>query len=189
MLFRYRAKIKKVLPGSQYTIIYIDYGNSETVPISSLRPLPSSCSITTLPAQSHECTLASVKFPSIESDYGFDALDRFKDFTEGKSLPATLMSKALSNPGVYSIILYTNSQRKESVNEVLIREGLALHSKKKSSVITSSSISEKGKKKNFDQVLVEAQEEARKERVKISLLHFFLFFISLKLILIFYFHT
>lgn len=52
-------------------MFYIDYGNQEVVTYSQLRPLEPS--VSSAPGLAHLCSLAYVKVPSLEEDYGQEA--------------------------------------------------------------------------------------------------------------------
>jgi staphylococcal nuclease domain-containing protein 1 len=56
----YRARVTKVRPtAKEVDVVYIDYGNSETVQFTNIRPLDST--LASLPAQAYEACLAHIK--------------------------------------------------------------------------------------------------------------------------------
>ncbi|CAG8709870.1 438_t:CDS:1, partial [Ambispora leptoticha] len=148
----YRAKIKKYLPEKKTVeVIYIDYGNSETIPLSRVRPIPPN--FLQLPPQSHEAMLSFIKVPLPEDDYGNEALERFRELTDNKQLVANL---EFTENKVRYLTLYdpTKSQSPEaSINAELVRDGLALVDKK---YLSRNSIVDK---------LLETQELAKKDRM------------------------
>ncbi len=57
---------------AEYDVFYIDYGNQETVPHSRLRPLDPAVS-SPLQGLAQLCSLAHVKVPELEEDFGEEA--------------------------------------------------------------------------------------------------------------------
>lgn len=77
----YRARVRRCNPArKEVEVLYIDYGNSEIVPFSRLRPLATEYK--TLAGQAKEATLSFVFLLGAESEYGAEALDRFRDLCE-----------------------------------------------------------------------------------------------------------
>ncbi|RUP51372.1 tudor domain-containing protein [Jimgerdemannia flammicorona] len=61
----YRAKIRKQLPDiKSVEVIYVDYGNSEVIPLTQIRPITST--FNQLPHQAQEATLSFLKVPARE---------------------------------------------------------------------------------------------------------------------------
>ena len=58
----------------------MDYGNSEIVPFSRIRSLPQEFKL--LDGQAQEATLSFVILLGTETEYGAEALERFKDLCE-----------------------------------------------------------------------------------------------------------
>jgi staphylococcal nuclease domain-containing protein 1 len=83
----YRAKVAGHQDG-RYQIVFIDYGNASQVAKSALRPIPEQ--FARLAPQAHECVLAYVRPPALESDYGDDAAVAFKQLVWGKTMLANI---------------------------------------------------------------------------------------------------
>lgn len=61
----------------KYEVFYIDYGNQEVVAYSQLRPIEPS--VSSAPGLAQLCTLAFVKVPELEDDYGQEAAVRLSE--------------------------------------------------------------------------------------------------------------
>lgn len=66
-------------PKDKFEVFYIDYGNQEVVAYSQLRPLDNS--VSSSPGLAQLCSLAYVKVPSLEEDYGQEAAIRLSEYT------------------------------------------------------------------------------------------------------------
>ena len=77
----YRARVKKVNSDKTYVLTYVDFGNSETVDASKIRPLESSFGMNVLPPQSTEASLAFTTIPDIDQDNGEEAYDHLRSLT------------------------------------------------------------------------------------------------------------
>ncbi|KAJ3276652.1 hypothetical protein HDV01_004185 [Terramyces sp. JEL0728] len=172
----YRARVRKINGANSYNIWYVDYGNSETVPGSRLRPLPSQFSVTTLKPQAVETQLAYLDFPTDESDYLQDATSEFCSIISGQTIYAKLLgvNNTLNGP-VQSVLLYVKKPAGSkiiSVNQQLIESSLAyvskVHSKRylreqreklknKAALLTKSAPTDL-------ELLMDAQELAKKSR-------------------------
>ena len=157
----YRAKIIKVVEKA-YSVLYIDYGNSEVVPGPRLRTLPPAFSVSKLKPQANEAQLAYIDLPGTESEFALMAIDALCHFTEGQTLKAISL-------GPLGVLLL--DQKGVSIQELLIREGLATITKtsmKKYQLEQrqrlKSPVALKSKKSDLD-LLVEAQEETSRSRV------------------------
>lgn len=72
----YRAKVTKI-QGSNVTVVYIDYGNTETIPSTRLAPLPSTA-YTSPPPYAREYRMACAKLPN-DADYAAQAIKYLRD--------------------------------------------------------------------------------------------------------------
>lgn len=62
----YRAKIRRCSPlKKEAEVVFIDYGNQDTVPFSNIRPLDPK--FRSLPGQAHDARLRFVFFPSLKN--------------------------------------------------------------------------------------------------------------------------
>ena len=105
----YRAKIRRASPvKKEAEVTFIDYGNQDTVSFTNIRPLDPK--FRALPGQAQDarlryngsCTLpldmlkllsSFVKLADPDSDYGKEALDRFRGLCEGRKLVANIDHK------------------------------------------------------------------------------------------------
>ncbi|XP_071722497.1 ribonuclease TUDOR 1-like [Rutidosis leptorrhynchoides] len=123
-------------PKDKFEVFYIDYGNQEVVPYSRLRPLDPSVSVA--PGISQLCSLAYVKVPSLEEEYGEDAARFLSEQTLGNELRATIEERDASGgkvkgQGTGTILFVTLSaaDAEMSVNAAMIQEGLSRMEKRK----------------------------------------------------------
>lgn len=128
----YRAKIRRNdREKQQAEVLYIDYGNSETVPWSRLRPLSQpQFSIQKLRAQASDAVLSFLQFPAA-SEYLDDAVGFIGDQTFDRQLVANV--DFVSSEGTMHVTLLDPSVSKsldESINAEVVREGLAMIPKK-----------------------------------------------------------
>ncbi|KAI0243762.1 hypothetical protein L0F63_000717 [Massospora cicadina] len=116
----YRARVRKLNGTKSAEVIYLDYGNVETLPTSRLRPLPEK--FTTLRPQALEARLAYLHTPTLEEDYGPEAFEWLKDQLEGKEFEASI---ALRSQGVAHVVLFTDPKLliAKSINAQLIQAG------------------------------------------------------------------
>ncbi|KAJ9122184.1 hypothetical protein QFC24_004414 [Naganishia onofrii] len=69
-------------------LLFVHSGNEETVPFSKIRPIDAK--FKTLPDQAQEARLSFVQLVPVDKDYGLEALDRFRQLTEGRRLIANV---------------------------------------------------------------------------------------------------
>jgi len=114
----YRAKVKKQV-GGEYEVFYIDYGNTETIPSSRIRPLDPS--FADLPAQAQEAQLAYVKVPGLNEEYGTEAAVLLRDLVNGK----TLLANVEYRDGGRMYLSLGDRDSQVHVTAALVRGGLA----------------------------------------------------------------
>ncbi|KAI8325459.1 hypothetical protein GQ54DRAFT_217579 [Martensiomyces pterosporus] len=129
----HRAKIRKALPGKkEFEVVYVDFGNSETIGLDRIRPLSSK--FTALPAQAHEAQLAFLQLPSetLAADYVGDAFEEARRLVEGRQLVANV--EARSPAGLLHLTLYDPALGRpvleKSVNGELTSAGYAIADKR-----------------------------------------------------------
>ncbi|KAM0791327.1 hypothetical protein ACM66B_005797 [Microbotryomycetes sp. NB124-2] len=123
----YRARVNRVNPGrKEASITFVDYGNHEIAPFSRIRPLAPQ--LKTLEPQAKEATLSFIKLLGNETEYGVDALERFRELCEGRQLVANIDHREKDSVQV-SLFDPANpaslSSHESSINVQLVREGYA----------------------------------------------------------------
>ncbi|GAA5892084.1 hypothetical protein JCM5296_004053 [Sporobolomyces johnsonii] len=123
----YRAKVRRSNPAKKEAeVVYIDYGNSEILPYSRLRPL--AAQFKSLEGQAKEATLSFVSLLDWRTEYGQDAMDRFRELCEGQNLVANIDAR---DPNLLHLSLFdpadpaSLTSHESSINVQLVREGLA----------------------------------------------------------------
>jgi staphylococcal nuclease domain-containing protein 1 len=154
----YRARVRRVdRDGKKVDLTYLDYGNSETLPWSRLRPLTQpQFSTQKLKPQATDAVLSFLQLPTSEQ-YLKDTVDFIMDQTEGRDLVASV--NHISPEGTLHVSLLDpklSSKMEGSINAEVLREGLAMvPTKLKAWERQSGDILAKFR---------EVQEEAKKER-------------------------
>ena len=128
----YRAKIRRNdRDAKKADVLFVDYGNSETLPWSELRPLSKDHGATMLKPQALDAGMSFLQFPS-RTDYLADAVSLMTDITAGKQLVASV--DAEEKDGTWWVTLFDPSKEnpgeEDSVNAEVVREGLATVGKK-----------------------------------------------------------
>lgn len=130
----YRARTRRVDRDAQTAeVTYIDYGNSESVAWSKLRPLTQpQFSTQKVKAQAIDAVLSYIQLPTSSAAYLPDAVGFLTDATEGRELVANVDFVA-PDTGILHVTLLdprSSTTVEESINADVIREGLALVPKK-----------------------------------------------------------
>lgn len=122
----YRARVRRIdRDAKKADLLYIDYGNSETLPWSSLRPLSQQqFSTQKLKGQATPAVLSFVQLPAAPQ-YLRDTIDMLFELTEGKQLVANV--DFVDQDGTLNVTLLDAgaSSLENSINADLVREGLA----------------------------------------------------------------
>lgn len=124
----YRAKIRRNdREKKQAEVVYIDFGNSEVLPWSRLRPLTQpQFSVQKLRPQAVDAVLSFLQFP-VSSDYLADAVSFIGEQTFDRQLVANV--DYISPEGTLHVTLLDPSLSKsldQSINAEIVREGLAM---------------------------------------------------------------
>jgi len=114
----YRGKVLAITPEGEYDILYVDFGNAETLPASRLRSLDAS--FKDLPHQAQEASLAFVKTPELDEDYGQEAAIFLRDMVMGKTMVANLEYK----DGSRWFLSLGDRESQVMVNAAILRAGL-----------------------------------------------------------------
>ena len=131
----YRARIRRNDRDAQFAeVVYLDYGNEEKLPWSSLRPLPGQFSTSTLKPQAHDAVLSFIQFPSpsTSASYVADAVDALYRMLPEKGLIANVDYTDPKDGTMYVTLFDKDLEVKEteSVNAELVAGGLAMVGRK-----------------------------------------------------------
>ncbi|KAK7924016.1 nuclease (SNase-like) [Apiospora marii] len=131
----YRAKIRSNDRTAKVAeVVYIDYGNSEKISWSNLRPLNQPQFTTQkLKAQAVDAVLSYIQLPTAP-DYFRDALDFIADVTDGKTLVASFDFVDTKEGLSYITLFESKSSGKgtftDSINKEVVANGHAMIPKK-----------------------------------------------------------
>ncbi|PGH19674.1 hypothetical protein AJ80_03829 [Polytolypa hystricis UAMH7299] len=124
----YRARVRRNdRDAKKSDVVYIDYGNSESIPWSRLRPLSQSkFSVQTVKPQAADAVLSLLQFPT-SPEYLNDAVGFMGEQVFGHQLVANV--DYVSPEGILHVTLLDPSASKnleQSINAEVVREGLAM---------------------------------------------------------------
>ena len=124
----YRGRVRRVdRDGKKVDLTYLDYGNSETIPWSRLRPLTQpQFSTQKLKPQATDAVLSFLQFSTSEQ-YLRDTVNFIMEQTDGRELVANV--DFVAPEGALHITLLDpkiSSKIDESINAEVLREGLAM---------------------------------------------------------------
>ena len=124
----YRAKVTAI-EGGRYTLHYFDFGNSEVVGKDAVRPMP--LTLGAIPPQALLCSLAFIKVPSREDEFGQDAAMLLHQLVgAGQPLEAEVVDRVEEeNPSgrgrrTVTVLSLTDPATKTNVSAEMVREGL-----------------------------------------------------------------
>jgi staphylococcal nuclease domain-containing protein 1 len=129
----YRARIRRNdREAKKAEVVYIDYGNSETIPWSRLRPLsqPQFSPQSKLKAQALDAQLSFIQLPT-NPEYLADSVNFISQETADRELVANV--DQVEKDGTLWVTLFDPKESKtgtESVNADVVSEGLAMVPKK-----------------------------------------------------------
>lgn len=123
----YRAKIRRVdREGKNVDVSYLDYGNSETIPWSRLRPLTQpQFSTQRLKPQAVDAVWSLLQLPS-SSHYLADSISFMTEQTEGRELVANVDFTAPDGTMYITLLEPKAASLENSINAEVVREGLAM---------------------------------------------------------------
>jgi len=127
----YRARVRRNdREAKKSEVVYVDYGNSEVVPWSTLRPLAAQFSTQTLKPQAVDAVLSLIQLPTA-ANYLADVVDFLRYNASGREMVANV--DYISPEGILHVTLFdpkTSPDKSASFNAEVIAEGLALVPKK-----------------------------------------------------------
>ena len=160
----FRARVLgRAADGEGWDVLYVDYGNHETVPVTRMRPLPPS--LVAVPPMARECVLSCVRAPALDAPFGIDAAQAFSDAVFQRSLVAKVHRRDDQNRLEVSLF---DKEAAEPVAARLLREGLLRLSKKEVKRMERRRDADApGAAKDWQliRVLQDAQDVARSNRV------------------------
>lgn len=115
-------------PNDKFEVFYIDYGNREFLPYSRLRPLDPS--VSTAPGIAQLCSLAYIKVPNLEDDFGQEAAEYLSELTlnNSKEFRAMIEEQDTSGgkskgPGSGTVLIVTlvDTEGEFSINAAMLQ--------------------------------------------------------------------
>ncbi|NWT54132.1 TDRD1 protein, partial [Erythrocercus mccallii] len=115
----YRAAVTAYASEDTVLVDYMDYGNSDSLPLTRLRPIIPS--LMDLPAQAIRCSLAGVKPPS--GTWTSEGISYMKKLVKDKVLTVKVVDKESSRSVVE--LTYASGTPAVNISSLLIKEGCA----------------------------------------------------------------
>ena len=128
----YRGRIQRNdREAKKADIFFIDYGNSETLSWSELRPLGAQFGIQRLKAQAVDAGLSYLQF-STSKEYVDDAVRFLQDVTDGKQLVASVDFEEKDGTRLWVTLFDAEKEggEEESINAEIVGEGMAMVGRK-----------------------------------------------------------
>jgi len=159
----YRAKILEK-KGTKASVLYIDHGNIDSVPIAThLRPLDDSLGTDKIAPVAKEAYLALTEVRSIEDDDGHDAARMLQRIAWGKPVNARIFCE-IDGKAQVALMDPTSSS---SINEQLVSAGLARKSKQFKVYSLENRMVDGSVINSFAAGLSVSQDAARRSRIGI----------------------
>ena len=121
----YRSSVKKITGGGKYEVVFLDFGNTEVLPISEIREL--SPKFKQLPVVGLHCCLYGVSPANGNASFSDDAFVKFEELTFEKQLVGNV--KKVEDSGKVNLILLDTTSNKEglNLNEELAKTGQVVY--------------------------------------------------------------
>lgn len=151
----YRAHIERA-SGGEFDVFYIDYGNTERLKVDNLRPLPPVLAAGAPKAKL--CTLAFLKMPSLDEDFGYESAEMLGEQASGRTFTASVhfrdrtSASRRGRPEAPELRVDLVDAQGTSVSEALVAAGLARLEKRR------------GRPPPGTEALAAVEEQARKSR-------------------------
>jgi len=158
----YRAKIVERKGPGKVAVLFVDYGNIATVPVSThLRPLDLSLGTDRIPPVAKEVVLALTVTRSLETDEGVNAARMLQAECWGKDL--SILKFAPDENGKMAVAV-TPDGADESINVQLVTDGLARAGKQTAVDLLTSRLVDSNSLVKLAADLKVAEEAARRSR-------------------------
>ncbi|GAV82791.1 SNase domain-containing protein/TUDOR domain-containing protein [Cephalotus follicularis] len=125
-------------PKDKFEVFYIDYGNQEFVQYSQLRPIDPS--VSSAPGLAQLCSLAYIKVPSLDEEFGEEAAEFLSEQTlnSSKEFRALIEERDTSGgkvkgqgTGTVLVVTLCATDSEISINSAMVQEGIARMEKMK----------------------------------------------------------
>lgn len=116
----YRVRIEKNINTNESQVLYIDYGNRETLVNSDIEPLPAMSNFTSFPPAAKEYSFAFT-FPDTDAEFNEEVLDVFMETTANKVLLLKSEYKD-TNTGLEAATLLDETSKKDVVLQ-MVKDG------------------------------------------------------------------